>query len=876
MPKTKAQIIAEAQVVKNATEVGENTATRVGGVLEDLADADGMVIIPVTGTSSGGNITLSSNPFTQVQTAVNAGQHVVVRVTIASDIIDFTMNTYSASVATYIGMANFLENEFQLLCSASSAVITNRSTSNTFSTGESVPNVGIDATPTQGSNNLVKSGGVYKELYGVSGDIEPPLGERMDGWYYNSPTLYSQTGGYHYIVDLAQYVGAQVVVKFDTTNTESNRATAIGNNTQFSEYYPEKNIANGIQDSFVFDITETYHILYISFNVNNVSNLSVVVTGYEEKGLAERVQDIELEVNGTAESQNLNISLDGVGIIYGSNKSIGQTYTGATDGSTSGIYNTTPFDISPFSSITLTSNATGNRAIILTNDDNKIVALGQWGNGSSWTFNVLSLGAKNLWVCINNSNTNLSAVGEVKIKGLVERVEDLESITSAKSVVYVSENGSDDNEGTGGSPLASINAALSMGAEVVYIDGIVNGQIDLSLCKGRELRILKKTNGNISILHDSDAVIINNGTETLESGKVYKKVLSGNISTAVKWIYQEFIDDVSTIIDAADRMPLQRGRVYRCKHTRITKTTAATVSAAISEIQGADDYRWFFDTSTKTLYFSRPQASSQSHPIIVPKDNKNLFSATNKNIKLTMSGIDVIGMVVNAAGMDSPHFIECSCGCVCGGGGFVWSNTIGARYDRCEVFFVQYNDNGDGFNCHATFSAGVNVFERYCFAEIVDCWAHDIYDDGYSDHGRCEVSIFGGLFEYCNKGAITPSNGTHCTCYNVVARYSVRGFYCAGSDANEGGQYTQLKCISCASYGHHLQNNGGGHGFSVVTPYNKLIAINCAGWNNADRSYWCNADTYMTLVDCKSSGDTSSTPIYKGGEVEIINNSPVS
>lgn len=38
MPKTKAQIIAEAQVVKNATEVGENTATRVGTVLEDLAE----------------------------------------------------------------------------------------------------------------------------------------------------------------------------------------------------------------------------------------------------------------------------------------------------------------------------------------------------------------------------------------------------------------------------------------------------------------------------------------------------------------------------------------------------------------------------------------------------------------------------------------------------------------------------------------------------------------------------------------------------------------------------------------------------------------------------------------------------------------------
>lgn len=164
MPKTKAQIIAEAQVVKNATEVGENTATRVGGVLEDLADADSVVIIPVTGTSSGGNITLSSNPFTQVQTAVNAGQHAIVRVTIGNDVVDFSMNTYSDSVSTYIGASKFLLHEFQMRCSASGTVIESINTSNTFSTGENVPNVGIDAVPTQGSNNLVKSGGVYSEV----------------------------------------------------------------------------------------------------------------------------------------------------------------------------------------------------------------------------------------------------------------------------------------------------------------------------------------------------------------------------------------------------------------------------------------------------------------------------------------------------------------------------------------------------------------------------------------------------------------------------------------------------------------------------------------------------------------------------------------
>lgn len=169
MAKTKAQIIAEAQVVKNATEVGENTATRVGTVLEDLADADSVVIIPVTGTSSGGSITLSSNPFTQVQTTVNAGQHAIVRVTIGNDVVDFSMNTYSDSVSTYIGASKFLQQELQMTCTASGTVIETINTSNTFSTGESVPNVGIDAVPTQGSDNLVKSGGVADVLSNIIG-----------------------------------------------------------------------------------------------------------------------------------------------------------------------------------------------------------------------------------------------------------------------------------------------------------------------------------------------------------------------------------------------------------------------------------------------------------------------------------------------------------------------------------------------------------------------------------------------------------------------------------------------------------------------------------------------------------------------------------
>lgn len=99
MPKTKAQIIAEAQAVKNATEVGENTATRVGGVLEDLA-TDGT----------------------------------------------------------------------------------------TFSTGEFIGDVGIDAIPTQGSDNLVKSGGVYENVT----QLREITGAVIDYSFTDSPNLFNK------------------------------------------------------------------------------------------------------------------------------------------------------------------------------------------------------------------------------------------------------------------------------------------------------------------------------------------------------------------------------------------------------------------------------------------------------------------------------------------------------------------------------------------------------------------------------------------------------------------------------------------------------------------------------------------------------------
>ena len=352
MPKTKAQIIAEAQVVKNATEVGENTATRVGGVLEDLADADSVVIIPVTGTSSGGNITLSSNPFTQVQTTVNAGQHVVVRVTIASDIIDFTMNTYSASVATYIGTANFLENEFQLLCNASKATITNRSTSNTFTTGEEVPNIGIDATPTQGSDNLVKSGGVWNVLKLIEDNVQTildtlgeyafPDGKPQISWEGDTPTPtiydaeveYLQSSGTQVIDSgVGGNLETEITNKFQTLSTINVAVLGSrGSNTESIQIY----VANGGTQRFgsgsanvSFRANADYTVNFnktkmtvngINYNINTSTDFTtptnIFFFGSNSAKGSFKISSVQITQNGTLVRDFIPVRVGTTGYMY--------------------------------------------------------------------------------------------------------------------------------------------------------------------------------------------------------------------------------------------------------------------------------------------------------------------------------------------------------------------------------------------------------------------------------------------------------------------------------------------------------------------------------------------------------------------------------
>lgn len=132
MPKTKAQLIAEAQVVKNETQVGANTATRVGEVLEDLA-TDGT----------------------------------------------------------------------------------------TFATGEFIGDVGIDATPTQGSDNLVESGGVAEKTFLP---FENGFGGGKTLYIATDGTITTANDGNYIVMTWQVSKGMQVVAKWTAKSTLTSTA----------------------------------------------------------------------------------------------------------------------------------------------------------------------------------------------------------------------------------------------------------------------------------------------------------------------------------------------------------------------------------------------------------------------------------------------------------------------------------------------------------------------------------------------------------------------------------------------------------------------------------------------------------------------------
>lgn len=441
-------------------------------------------------------------------------------------------------------------------------------------------------------------------------------------------------------------------------------------------------------------------------------------------------------------------------------------------------------------------------------------------------------------------------------------------------VRFVATNGDDKNDGkSSNSPMATINKAIESGGRTIRLSGgkycqniLLDNVID-------SLRIVASEKNRLPILYAPESLIAEEETAVSGYTKVYSCPCEKTFSNKVLWIYQDGVPDASTEISIEDRHPLQRGKAYRCDDTKITICESSALLDALEEIEHANAYKWYLDEDNHVLYFSRPQAVSSANPILYGDESFSLFY-TNKtgqfrSIKMEMVGVGIKYQKVNLRDMTAPVFTDCFCGNVTGPAAFSYDGTSGAKFYRCEAFRVAYTERyGDGFNAHSGTTGDAFAKQSGCF--LFDCWAHDCADDGYSDHERCETSIYGGLYENNGGAGVTPAQGSHCTCYNVFSRYNGEAdfFYTGNPISGEGGVGGQIACYGCVSKG-----NGSGRGFRLNGSNVQGLFVNCVAINRATGfASDSTGDTHIgNLINCSTVNCTTQ----KAAIFTAVNGTPV-
>lgn len=117
---------------------------------EVQAYIDSIPVIDVTGTLSGSNIVFATNPYTQIAANYASDCGSIVRLTVGTAVYLLRVTQYDGTNYTAVEMSGAHNVVATIGSSSASATI----------------DAGIDATPTQGSDNLIKSGGVYDAIEG--------------------------------------------------------------------------------------------------------------------------------------------------------------------------------------------------------------------------------------------------------------------------------------------------------------------------------------------------------------------------------------------------------------------------------------------------------------------------------------------------------------------------------------------------------------------------------------------------------------------------------------------------------------------------------------------------------------------------------------
>lgn len=325
--------------------------------------------------------------------------------------------------------------------------------------------------------------------------------------------------------------------------------------------------------------------------------------------------------------------------------------------------------------------------------------------------------------------------------------------------VYVGPSGSDSNTGTKSSPKATVDAAITAinGNGTVYLlPGTYGGGARISYA-GVTDRVefigIRSSMGAGSY----DYPIVDLGqkvtgiVKTSGRTKVYQAAVSGLPTLAnFNWCYQHGVADAATEITDY-RQPQHCGRTHRTPwFTRIVKTTATTLSAALDEIDASATPKAFVDDGV--LYFSIA-GGGDAATADIRMDAAQTMIPTLASAKGSAGSLIIRGVTVLYGGLDLRAFAYAELDEVIVAGSranCVDYNVL--RYGTLETCCAgsASGSTGDGLNGHT----GAVLYGDG------DLYSHDCRDDGFSDHEGCTSRLNGGgLVEYNGGTGICPAYG---------------------------------------------------------------------------------------------------------------------
>lgn len=375
-----------------------------------------------------------------------------------------------------------------------------------------------------------------------------------------------------------------------------------------------------------------------------------------------------------------------------------------------------------------------------------------------------------------------------------------------KTIVYVSMNGSDDNEGSESAPFLTFAKAIESGAETIFVEPGTYTEPIVSTAKREKLAIMPKWKAYAIGDEEHPPIILDFGemldlAEDAELGLLRQTYLITDESSK---IYQVFIG--KTLEPISENRTVAYPVTLWKRGDTIENDVRLIPVLSLAECQKTTD-TFFFDG---TSLFVNSEKNDNGFVLV---DGETLYGINIHNVaELCLENITVKYTYTNSGrfrNCNNAVFRRCKFA-YCSTGNGASLDYINATLYDCEA----YRNRNDGFNLH---SFGDTVF--------VGCNGFYNGDDGISHHDGCTGLIQGGLWHHNGKGGISsPTHGAKVDVYNAVCHDNAyAGIYAFADDEVMADKTIIIN--GCAIFG----NNKG-----IFTNYNVLSVNNRIKENTRD------------------------------------------